>query len=221
MILIDENLKKAVPDAALGVVLCSAKVEASSAAQNDDFDALTADVAARYGETPNIAAAPHIKATREAYKALGKDPARYRNSAEAMLRRVVKGVGLYRVNNAVDVNNMLSIDSGYSLGSYDMAAIRGDIVWKRAPDGESYKGIGKDVLNIEHLPALYDDDGVFGNPTSDSRRTMIETGEGRKKLLYVIYSFNGTDDLPMWTEKLCGLLKTYCGADIDLCFTVK
>lgn len=221
MILIDEDLRKAVPEAALGVVFCSASVEAASSLQNEEFDALTADVAARYGETADIALEPHIKATRAAYRALGKDPARYRNSAEAMLRRVVKGVGLYRVNNAVDVNNMLSIDSGYSLGSYDMAAIRGDIVWKRAPDGESYKGIGKDVLNIEHLPALYDDDGVFGNPTSDSQRTMIDVGNERKRLLYVIYSFNGTDDLPLWTEKLCGLLERYCGADIDLCFTVK
>lgn len=221
MILIDEDLKKAVPAAALGIVSCSAPVGEASSGQREAFDALIADVKSRYGTTADIAGNPHIKATRAAYKALGKDPSRYRNSAEAMLRRVVSGKGLYRVNNAVDVNNMFSIDTGYSLGAYDLSAVRGQIVWKHAPDGESYKGIGKDVLNIEHLPALYDDDGVFGNPTSDSRRTMIEAGEGRKKLLYVIYAFDGTDGLPLRTEELCVMLERFCGADVELCLTVK
>ena len=116
---------------------------------------------------------------------------------------------------------MFSIDTGYSLGSYDYSAIRGPVVWKRAPDGESYEGIGKDVLNIEHLPALYDDEGVFGNPTSDSRRTMIGSAAERKKLLYVIYSFDGTDDLPLRAEERCVMLERWCGADIELCLTVK
>jgi len=158
-----------------------------------------------------VAQNPHVAATRKAYKALGKDPLKYRNSAEAMLRRIAKGNGLYRINNAVDINNMISVASGYSLGSYDRAAIKGQIVWKRAPDGERYKGIGKDVLNIEHLPALYDDESVFGNPTSDSRRTMITAG-GRKNLLYVIYAFDGTDELQTWLDNLAELLKKYANA---------
>ena len=128
-----------------------------------------------------------------------------------MLRRIAKGNGLYRINNAVDVNNMISVESGYSLGSYDLAAVRGKIRWQRTPDGEKYKGIGKDVLNIEHLPALYDDEGVFGTPTSDSRRTMIGTGAD-KRLLYVIYAFDGADELPVWLDKTAELLRKYAAA---------
>ena len=139
---------------------------------------------------------------------MGKDPLKYRNSAEAMLRRIAKGNGLYRVNNAVDINNIVSVSSGYSLGSYDMSAIQGNIVWKRTPDGEKYQGIGKDVLNIEHLPALYDDLGVFGNPTSDSRRTMIEKGTD-KRLLYVIYSFDGAGQLENLLNMTQNLLERY------------
>ena len=131
-----------------------------------------------------------------------------------MLRRIAKKNGLYRVNNAVDVNNMISIESGYSLGSYDLAAVRGQIVWKRSPDGEKYQGIGKDVLNIEHLPALYDDLGIFGNPTSDSRRTMIENGR-EKRLLYVIYAFDDADGVPFWLDKTAALLEKYCAATIE------
>lgn len=89
-----------------------------------------------------------------------------------------------------------------------MSAIQGNIVWKRTPDGEKYQGIGKDVLNIEHLPALYDDLGVFGNPTGDSRRTMIEKGTD-KRLLYVIYSFDGAEQLENLLNMTQNLLERY------------
>lgn len=213
MILTDDSLR-VLSGAALGVLTCKADVFDSSAEQRTEFDALIEALESRYPELPLIAQNPHIAATRAAYKALGKDPSKYRNSAEAMLRRISKKNGLYRVNNAVDVNNMISIESGYSLGSYDLAAVRGQIVWKRSPDGEKYQGIGKDVLNIEHLPALYDDLGVFGNPTSDSRRTMIENGR-EKHLLYVIYAFDDADGVPFWLDKTAALLEKYCAATIE------
>lgn len=210
MIQIDKTISSAIPCAALGVLTCSADVADSSAELLANFDETIKAMQDDY-TLEKVAQNPHIAATRKAYKALGKDPLKYRNSAEAMLRRIAKGNGLYRINNAVDVNNMISVASGYSLGSYDRAAISGQIVWKRAPDGEQYKGIGKDVLNIEHLPALYDNEGVFGNPTSDSRRTMITTG-GRKNLLYVIYAFDGADELQTWLDNLAELLKKYANA---------
>ncbi len=210
MIQIDETISAAVPSAALGILTGTADVAESPADLLADFDETIRAMQDDY-TLEKVAQNPHVAATRKAYKALGKDPLKYRNSAEAMLRRIAKGNGLYRINNAVDINNMISVASGYSLGSYDRAAINGKIVWKRAPDGEQYKGIGKDVLNIEHLPALYDDESVFGNPTSDSRRTMITAG-GRKNLLYVIYSFDGTDELQTWLDNLAGLLKKYANA---------
>lgn len=214
MIVIDGALRDLIPSAALGALICTADVAADSPEQLAAFDDLIRRSESIYPDLPSVAQNPRVAATRAAYKAVGKDPSKYRNSAEAMLRRIAKGNGLYRINNAVDVNNMISVASGYSLGSYDRAAISGQIVWKRAPDGEQYKGIGKDVLNIEHLPALYDNEGVFGNPTSDSRRTMITTG-GRKNLLYVIYAFDGGADLPLWLGKTADLLKKYCSAAID------
>lgn len=211
MIFIDNSLKTVLPKAALGCLTCTGNVEESCPALLKEFDDLISDLEQKYPELPFVAQNPQVAATREAYKTLGKDPSKYRNSAEAMLRRIAKKNGLYRVNNAVDVNNMISIESGYSLGSYDMSAIKGRIVWKRTPDGEKYKGIGKDVLNIEHLPALYDDEGVFGNPTSDSRRTMIDVGEN-KRLLYVIYAFNATENLPEWLDKTADLLVKFVNA---------
>jgi len=219
MIVIDDSLC-VLSGAALGVLSCAADVFDSSAEQLKEFDSLIFKLESRYSDLPLVAQNPHVAATRTAYKVLGKDPSKYRNSAEAMLRRIAKKNGLYRVNNAVDVNNMISVESGYSLGSYDLAAIRGKIVWKRSPDGEKYQGIGKDVLNIEHLPALYDDLGIFGNPTSDSRRTMIENGQS-KRLLYVIYAFDDADNLPYWLDKMAVLLEKYCAAKIETTQIIK
>lgn len=211
MILKEDSLKTLLPQAALGVLTCLADVAESSSEQQAAFDSLIKGLEQKYTDLALIAQNPKVAATRQAYKALGKDPSKYRNSAEAMLRRIAKKNGLYRVNNAVDVNNMISVESGYSLGSYDFGAVKGQIVWKRTPDGEKYKGIGKDVLNIEHLPALYDDEGVFGNPTSDSRRTMINNGAGQR-LLYVIYAFDGAGDLPFWLDKTESLLVEFASA---------
>lgn len=142
---------------------------------------------------PEIADFHEIAATRAAYKALGKSPSSYRNAAEAMLRRIVKGQGLYRINNVVDLNNFMSISSGWSIGSYDYQQIQGPIVWQRAPEGSSYAGIGKAKLNLEFLPTLADQQGLFSNPTSDSQRTMVTPKT--TEVLTVVYTFSNQADL--------------------------
>src|SRR5690606_23013527 len=50
---------------------------------------------------------PLIKEGRDAYKAFGKDPSRYRLACESLLRRIVKGNHLYNINNVVDAGNIL------------------------------------------------------------------------------------------------------------------
>ena len=156
-----------------------------------------------------------IQSTRKAYKALGKEPNRYRSSAEAMCRRIAKERGLYYINNVVDVNNYLSIKSGYSMGTYDLACTEGEIRWMRAPEGTAYQGIGKDVLNIEFLPVLFDAQGPFGNPTSDNTRVMI-TAE-TKEILLVYYCFDGGAELDALLTEAKELLEKYAaGKDFEI-----
>ena len=110
---------------------------------------------------------------------------------------------------------MISITTGYSVGSYDTDCLSGTVEWKRAPDGESYLGIGKDILNIEHLPTLYDEKGAFGNPTSDSRRAMISPGIHR--ISSVVYSFSGNHELDLIASQYQELLIAHCRAkEIDV-----
>ncbi|HKW57150.1 MAG TPA: phenylalanine--tRNA ligase beta subunit-related protein [Candidatus Acidoferrum sp.] len=154
---------------------------------------------------------PAIEATRRGYKALGKDPARYRGSAEALLRRVIAGKGLPRVNNVVDIINLVSIESRLPIGLYDLDRLRGDIVFRAGRPGETYKGIGKYDLNLEGLPVFCDAVGPHGSPTSDSERTMVT--EATRRVLAILISFAGPDGMTEWCEKTAALLKQFAAAE--------
>lgn len=154
----------------------------------------------------------NISDSRSAYKTFGKDPSRYRLSSEALYRRIAKGLGLYRVNNVVDINNLISLQSAYSVGTYDLDKVKGDIHFTIADEGETYIGIGKGDLNIANLPVFYDDEGKFGSTTSDSVRAMITTDA--KHILMNIISFNGDDELEKYMNEACELLEKYANGKI-------
>ena len=153
---------------------------------------------------------PNIKESRAAYKVFGKDPSRYRVSSEALVRRIGQGKGLYEVNTVVDVNNLISIESGFSVGSYDTAKIGEDLVFRVGKEGETYKGIGKEEIKIAALPVLADDAGAIGSSTSDSERAMITEDAG--EVLTLIYSFSANQDLEKALEAGKRYLEVYAGA---------
>lgn len=158
----------------------------------------------------NLTEQINIKTSREAYKKLGKEPSRYRVSSEALIRRILQGKGLYRINNVVDTNNLISIETGYSVGSYDLEKLQGNINFRIGSNGEKYQGIGKEIINIENLPVFSDDFGAYGSPTSDSTRAMIT--ENSKDILTVLISFNGLEDIEKSTETAKEYLKKYANA---------
>lgn len=150
---------------------------------------------------------PNIKESRAAYKAFGKDPSRYRVSSEALIRRIGQGKGLYEVNTVVDVNNLISIESGFSVGSYDTARMGEDLVFRIGEAGETYKGIGKEEIKIDALPVLADEQGAIGSSTSDSERAMIT--EDAQEILTLIYSFSDNQDLEKALESGRRYLEQY------------
>ena len=116
-----------------------------------------------------------ITAVRTMYKRVGLDPTKTRPSSEALLRRVRKGDSLPRINSMVDVCNWCSLEFQLPYGLYDAAHIDGDVELRIGRTGESYPGIRKDDVHVEGRIALADRLGPFGNPTSDSARTMVTT----------------------------------------------
>jgi DNA/RNA-binding domain of Phe-tRNA-synthetase-like protein len=116
-----------------------------------------------------------VAAVRAMYKRVGLDPTKTRPSSEALLRRVRKGDSLPRINSLVDVCNWCSLEFQLPYGLYDAAHLDGDIELRLGRDGESYPGIRKDDVHVAGRLTLADGRGPFGNPTSDSARTMVTT----------------------------------------------
>jgi DNA/RNA-binding domain of Phe-tRNA-synthetase-like protein len=114
-------------------------------------------------------------AVRAMYRRIGLDPTKTRPSNEALLRRVRKGQPLPRINALVDVINWCSLEFQLPYGLYDAAHIAGPVAFRLGRDGEEYAGIRKDVVHVAGRLTLADERGPFGNPTSDSARTMVTT----------------------------------------------
>ncbi|MBI2219735.1 MAG: hypothetical protein HYU53_00820 [Acidobacteria bacterium] len=129
---------------------------------------------------------PHLAATRSMYRKVGIDPTKTRPSSEALLRRVKKGDGLPRINTLVDICNWCSAEFQLPYGLYDRERIQGDVQLRPGGEGEEYAGIRKDVVHLEGRPTLADAAGAFGNPTSDSARTMVTASTLRALLVIFV-----------------------------------
>ncbi|MCD8263428.1 MAG: hypothetical protein LUD02_04095 [Tannerellaceae bacterium] len=131
-----------------------------------------------------------IAATRTAYKKLGKDPNRYRPSAEALRRRIIRGLPLYKIDTLVDIINYVSLVTGYSIGGFDRNKIDGQqLVLGVGRENEIYHAIGRGLLNIAGLPVYRDTSGGIGTPTSDEERTKIDMDTTH--LLMIINGYAG------------------------------
>jgi DNA/RNA-binding domain of Phe-tRNA-synthetase-like protein len=212
---ISEQLKAKCTKAALGCIEAQVETGATPAALGELLRGCEERIA-KLADPRAILEAPAILAPRAGDKALGKDPARYRGSAEALLRRLIAGKGMPRINCVVDVINLISVESRLPIGLYDLAHVEGAIEFRAGRAGETYKGIGKYDLNLEGLPLFADAKGPHGSATSDSERTMVT--ENTKRVLALIVSFGGPNGLEQWNQRLGELLTAHAaGKAIESC----
>lgn len=195
----------------IGSIEAAVKVKESDDMLTEEISLLSDKIASQY-KLPDVLKIANIRAARDAYKKLGKDPSRYRVSSESLTRRIVKGNKLYKVNNIVDINNLISIYSFHSVCAYDLDKIDSKIYFTIGSEGESYKGIGKGQVNLSNMPVFEDGRGKFGSTTSDSIRAMVT--EDTKRLLMNIVSFNGDKNLEEYMDYCKKLLVKYAEGKI-------
>lgn len=153
-----------------------------------------------------------IAATRTAYKKMGKDPNRYRPSSEALCRRILRDIPLYQIDTLVDLINLVSIRTGYSIGGFDASKIEGSsLTLGIGLADEPYEGIGRGMLNIEGLPVYRDSLGGIGTPTSDNERTKIDINT--TQLLAIINGYSGNEGLQESVNYMQSLLRDFAGSD--------
>lgn len=170
---IEDKIRQACPGLRIGMIRAKVTNSATSDELWQEIETASRKIRESY-ELSWINKRPAIAATRDLYKKMGKDPNRYRVSSEALCRRVVKGMELYRINTLVDLINLVSMASGYAIGGFDADKIEGDSVTLGVGQhGEHFEGIGRGLLNIEGLPVYRDAAGGIGSPTSDEERTKL------------------------------------------------
>jgi len=206
---ISPEIKQQLPAIRLGIISCTASPQPASESLQA-FIQSTLDALSQQYASETVSQIPTIHQTKTAYRKLGKDPSRYRPSAEALLRRIVKGKGLYQINNLVDLLNLISVKTGFSIGGYDSHKIEGAITLGIGKPAEPYEAIGRGTLNIECLPVLRDIVGTFGSPTSDSLRTMVTSN--CQAFLMVFFDFEGDPSLTSALELTKELLPQYTDA---------
>lgn len=206
---ISTQLAQKVPDLELACIECNVEMQAINNELWDEIQQKIVELSANL-KIEDIKDLPAISASRKAYKACGKDPARYRLSAEALLRRVINRNEIYQINNVVDLLNLVSISTGFSIGGYDADKIEGDIIYGIGEPNEPYTGIGRGELNIEGMPVFRDSIGAFGTPTSDSERTSVSLKT--KRFLMIIIDYAASPQLAEATNYARQLLMKYARA---------
>jgi len=177
------------------------------------LDAICSELFEKYGEA-RPSEIERLAPARELYRATGTDPTRYRPSSEALLRRVLRGKRLYRLDPIVDTGNLFSLVSGLPLGLYDRSTLRGSILLRLGRQGEGYRGIRKDWVNVGGRLCLADEEGPFGSPTSDSQRCRVR--ESSTKILFILYAPASVDErwLRERGEELSSSFRRWNGGEV-------
>ncbi|MBD3222539.1 hypothetical protein GF314_14995 [bacterium] len=177
----------------------------------DEIETVSTGYREQYAGMAPSTIAPLTEA-RDLYKSFGMDPSRHRPSSEALLRRVLAGKGLYRLNNAVDTCNLASLTFLLPIGMYDLDRVEGDVVLRAGREGEQYEGIRKGPVHLAGRLGLFDRRGGFGSPTSDSARTRVR--EDTRRVLAVIMATARYDRRQMQRHaaRLATLFEGHCEA---------
>ena len=145
-------------------------------------------------EEKNVTDLAGIKEWRQIFKECGKDPNRYRHSAEALYRRVKKQDYLQPVNSSTDINNFFSLQYEIPIGIYDSDQLNGNLEIRKGAEDEEYIGLNGRMNSLKHLIVSVDDEGPFGSPFVDSERTcMMEKTKNAVQIVYLRPTMNNDE----------------------------
>ena len=186
---ISQSLQDKLPD--FKIIAYQMDVNVTKTKEVDDLlENLIKETSSMY-QIEEVVNIPKLKKSRDAYKKLGKDPSRYRLATESLIRRIVKGLGLYRINDIVDLGNILSVKTMRSVCVVDSDKIVGDIYVRLGNETDEYYGINRGHINVDKIPVYTDDISPFGTPTSDTDRTAISLNT--KKIIVMLICFDQSD----------------------------
>ncbi|MFH0739966.1 MAG: B3/4 domain-containing protein [bacterium] len=173
----------------------------------------------KFSEMENFSEHPQLNAWRMAYRKFGADPHQYRCSAEALVRRVLKGDRLRHINKLVDLYNYTSLKYVLPVGGEDTDSMVGDLVLTLADGTEPFIRLG----GIENEPpqkgeVIYKDDkGVACRKWNWREAERTKLTEETKNAIIVVEALAPATyrDVEVTTKDLVGLIQRYCGGQVN------
>jgi DNA/RNA-binding domain of Phe-tRNA-synthetase-like protein len=181
------------------------------------LDALIAEreaaARARWGGT-ELAQIPGIAAWRAAYKGFGIKQTRYRSSVERLVKNVLAGRSLARVNAFVDLYNAVSLAHVLPLGADDLDKVTPPLTFRYAREGDSFVDTAEEgdapeapkpgevvYADAAHVPCRR------WNWRQDAR-SLITPQTARA---VVTVQANGAGDVKAGADDLIDLIGKFCG----------
>ena len=160
---------------------------------------------------------PHIAALQAVHRSFGSNPNKFPPSAQALVKRVLKGGALPSINPLVDIYNIISLRYIVCAGAEDIDACEGDIRLAFAEGTESFLPLGE---NIEDPPTkgelVYKEDkGVICRQLNWREGDRTKITDSTKQAVVVIEGFApfSQEDLRKATDELAGMLLQFCHAE--------
>lgn len=145
-----------------------------------------------------------------------KPSGRSKPSSEYLLAAALDG-SFPLVNAPVDVNNAVSLESGYPASIFDLDLCGTSLLLRRGYAGESYVfNLSGQIIDLEDLLCVCRADGTTwipcGNPVKDSMAT--KTNESTRNVVAVVYAPLSAPpaDLETAAARFSSLLLSDCGA---------
>lgn len=216
-LMVSPEIVKAYPSLRIAYVTVRGMDNTGTDEQMDaDMRAAEQDFRSRYPDVNRLGADCRIAAWRQVYQSFRVNPSRFRPSAEAFLRRIIRGDTTHSISKAV--NAYLLSETSYLLpvGGYDLARIAGDIGLRYSDGGEPFIPIGG-VEQEETDPGeiVYADDRRILTRRwnyRDCDHAKI-TGSSREIALFIeapLPSVN-TEDIQKQIELIASRVVTSCG----------
>ena len=156
---ITEQIHEKYPDLAIGVVIAHNVTNRKSDAILEQFKR-EAENKLRNSEwtTERLPENPCISSWREIYRSFGINPKKYSPTAEALIKRVLKGNSLPQISVIVDAYLAVELEYFFPIGGYDLDTIRGDIVLRFSQGNELFTPIGGGSKETNPNDVVYSDD---------------------------------------------------------------
>jgi len=162
---------------------------------------------------------PQILSWRAAYRKFGADPHQYRCSAEALIRRTLKGDQLRHINKLVDLYNYISLKYVLPVGGEDIDKIAGDLFLGFANGDERFIRLG----GVENEPpqkceVVYkDNEGVACRRWNWREADRTKLTEQTENAIVVVEALSPAikSEVEAATQELASLIKQYCGGEVS------